>query len=218
MAARERLIALVKALNEYTDEEHPLSAGKLCAILAQHGIAANRRSIYADVAALNRMGWKIESTTRGYYANDRPFTAEDARLIMLALDCAPFMDEATAQRLRQGIAKTQSVNFESPAGIERTYGAQHRLRSAIETITLAIDAQKQLSYVPADCLDDTDIWPREKIEPICLIYAGGEFVLRAAVNGGIDYIPLNAMFDIKLERRSVKHPSERRKANAPHKS
>ena len=47
---------------------------------------------------------------------------------------------------------------------------------------------------------------------------GGEFVLRAAVNGGIDYIPLNAMFDIKLERRSVKHPSERRKANAPHKS
>lgn len=57
MAARERLIALVKALNEYTDEEHPLSAGKLCAILAQHGIAANRRSIYADVAALNRMGW-----------------------------------------------------------------------------------------------------------------------------------------------------------------
>lgn len=106
MAARERLIALVKALNEYTDEEHPLSAGKLCAILAQHGIAANRRSIYADVAALNRMGWRIESTTRGYYANDRPFTAEDARLIMLALDCAPFMDEATAQRLRQGIAKT----------------------------------------------------------------------------------------------------------------
>ena len=67
MAARERLIALVKALNEYTDEEHPLSAGKLCAILAQHGIAANRRSIYADVAALNRMGWRIESTTRGYY-------------------------------------------------------------------------------------------------------------------------------------------------------
>ena len=63
MAARERLIALVKALNEYTDEEHPLSAGKLCAILAQHGIAANRRSIYADVAALNRMGWRIESTS-----------------------------------------------------------------------------------------------------------------------------------------------------------
>ena len=83
---------------------------------------------------------------------------------------------------------------------------------------MAIDAQKQLSYVPAACLDDTDIWPREKIEPICLIYAGGEFVLRAAVNGGIDYIPLNAMFDIKLERRSVKHPSARRKANAPHKS
>ena len=52
MAARERLIALVKALNEYTDEEHPLSANKLCAILAQHGIAANRRSVYADVAAL----------------------------------------------------------------------------------------------------------------------------------------------------------------------
>lgn len=116
MAARERLIALVKALNEYTDEEHPLSANKLCAILAQHGIAANRRSVYADVAALNRMGWKIESTTRGYYANDRPFTAEDARLIMLALDCAPFIDEATAQRLRQGIAKTQSVNFESRPG------------------------------------------------------------------------------------------------------
>ena len=53
---------------------------------------------------------------------------------------------------------------------------------------------------------------------LCLIYAGGEFVLRAAVNGGIDYIPLNAMFDIRLERRSVKHPSVRRKANAPHKS
>lgn len=218
MAARERLIALIQALDEYTDEAHPLSANKLCAILAQHGIAANRRSVYADVAALNRMGRKIESTTRGYYADDRPFTAEEARLIMLALDCAPFIDEATAQRLRQGIAKTQSVNFISPADIERTYGAESRLRAAIETVTRAIDAKKQLSYVPAACLDDTDIWPREKIEPICLIYAGGEFVLRAAVNGDIDYIPLNAMFDIKIERRSVRHPSARRKSNAPHKS
>ena len=110
MAARERLIALVKALNEYTDEEHPLSAGKLCAILAQHGIAANRRSIYADVAALNRMGWRIESTTRGYYANDRPFTAEDARLIMLALDCAPFMDEAHIRRTKQAEIRDRNHN------------------------------------------------------------------------------------------------------------
>ncbi len=204
MASRERLIALIQALNEYTDEAHPLSAKKLCAILARRGIAADRRSIYADIAALNRMGWKTESTTRGYYAANRPLNAGDARLAMLSIDCAPFLDGDTARRLKQGIAETQGAGFAAPAVIERACGEGSRLRSAVEAISEAIERKRQLSYVSR--FDDTDVWPRERIEPICLVCAGGEIVLRAAVNGETTHIPVKEMLDIRIEGAAIRRP------------
>ena len=52
MPTRERLLALIDILLRQTDEEHPISGVKLAKELNKLGIAAEKRAIYADIAAL----------------------------------------------------------------------------------------------------------------------------------------------------------------------
>ena len=42
-------------LDKFSDDEHPLSTTDLISMLADKGIKCERKSIYADIAALNRM-------------------------------------------------------------------------------------------------------------------------------------------------------------------
>lgn len=204
MSGRERLIGIMQALEEQSSPAHPLSAPKLCAILAGRGIEADRRSVYADISALESMGWGVAKTTRGYYSSGRPLAAEHARLAMQAVDCAPFIDESTAGSIKQGLAAGQDKHFEAPCQIERARGGEDRLLRALNAICACIAAKKQLSYCARD--DSANAWPRERVEPIKLIYAGGELILHAAKDGHAEYIPLANMRDIRPEINVVKRP------------
>ena len=48
-----KLLALIEILARETDEKHPLSVPRLVELLAQRGIEAERKSIYADIDTLN---------------------------------------------------------------------------------------------------------------------------------------------------------------------
>ncbi len=207
MGARERLIGVINLLITESSPARPLSAPRLCKLLCGMGINADRRSVYADISALIKMGWGIESTTRGYYLKKRAFSEEDASLLSLSADCAPFIDTATAARLKQGIMSTQHSRFTLPRGVERGMGGEERLKRIINTICACIAASRQLSYVHGGTIG---VWNRHFVEPIKLIYTAGEFVLCCNGESEHEYIPVRDMHDVRPERHAIRRPKPRR--------
>ena len=69
-----KLLYLARILMTQTDDAHPLTMPELLAALSEYGIAAERKSIYDDIAALRDFGMDIEKTsarTPGYYVASR---------------------------------------------------------------------------------------------------------------------------------------------------
>ena len=95
---KQKFLALLEILYRYTDEDHPLSAPRLIEMLAERGIACERKAIYRDIESLTAFGFEIMQGV----VNDEPvgeicekfrrsevkkkrfrFTAEDARILVV---------------------------------------------------------------------------------------------------------------------------------------
>ena len=48
-----KTLLIYNILEKYSDEEHPLSTTDLISMLEEKGVKCERKSIYADIAALN---------------------------------------------------------------------------------------------------------------------------------------------------------------------
>jgi len=51
-----KILYLMKILMERTDEKHIMNAQELCDALKSYGVSAERKSIYADIQALQDFG------------------------------------------------------------------------------------------------------------------------------------------------------------------
>ena len=54
-----KTLLIYNILEKYSDEEHPLSTTDLISMLEEKGVKCERKSIYADIAALNDIGCDI---------------------------------------------------------------------------------------------------------------------------------------------------------------
>ena len=57
---KRRLLYLMQILLEQTDENHFLNLSQLMGLLAQHGIDAERKSLYDDMEQLRQFGIDVE--------------------------------------------------------------------------------------------------------------------------------------------------------------
>ena len=76
---------LMRILMEQTDEDHPLSLKEICALLAEKGISADRKTIYDDMSQLAVYGLVIEkkrSKTWKYYVAERPFELAELKTLV----------------------------------------------------------------------------------------------------------------------------------------
>ena len=56
-----KLLCILQILRERTDENHVMSAADLCRVLEEYGVSAERKSIYADIEALQAFGVDVET-------------------------------------------------------------------------------------------------------------------------------------------------------------
>ena len=54
-----KLVWLLRILARYTDEEHLINVPRILELLAAEGIAAERKSVYDDIATLRALGYDI---------------------------------------------------------------------------------------------------------------------------------------------------------------
>lgn len=95
-----KTLYIAKYLMEYSDENHPITAGGIEEYLKDDcGIEAERRSIYRDIAALRDVfGMDIDSVRGGKYRLlSRQFEFDDLRLLAECVYAAKFISASKAK-------------------------------------------------------------------------------------------------------------------------
>ena len=80
-----KTLLIYNILEKYSDEEHPLSTTDLISMLEEKGVKCERKSIYADIAALNDIGCDIITVTspkRGFFMASRTFEIPEVMLLI----------------------------------------------------------------------------------------------------------------------------------------
>lgn len=108
-SSKTKTLLILKYLNEYSDENNPLSATDLINLLAKEGITCERKSIYADIKTLNKVGFDILSASspkRGFFLTNRTFELPQVRLLIDAVTSAGFI---TPNKTRDLVAKLEGL-------------------------------------------------------------------------------------------------------------
>ena len=104
-----KTLLIYRYLRIFSDEDNPLSSAELIDMLKRDGIECERKSIYADVKALNEIGCEVVSTVtpkRGFYLASREYEPPEVRLLVDAVKSAAFI---TPEKTRSLISKLRGL-------------------------------------------------------------------------------------------------------------
>ena len=132
---------LYKLLLQKTDEQHMLTADELIDALSQHGIEAERKSVYSDIESLQHFGLDVihqRGPGGGYYIASREFELPELKLLVDAIQCSRFI---TAKKSNELIKKIESLASEPQARtLQRQVYVSDRVKTINESIYYNIDA------------------------------------------------------------------------------
>lgn len=94
-----KLLYLAKFLYEKTDPQNPVTMPQILDMLENEDIAAERKSIYTDIAALRQMGIDIVSEHGKYYLNERLFEVAELKLLVDAVQDSRFITRKKSMAL-----------------------------------------------------------------------------------------------------------------------
>ncbi|MBQ9534837.1 MAG: WYL domain-containing protein [Clostridia bacterium] len=137
-----KILYVMDYLLHSTDEEHPASIEQLAAYLEQHGISAQRKSLYDDIEALRVFGLDIVKTNRGrhygYYAASREFELPELKLLVDSVQSSKFITHKKTLTLIKKIEKLASV-YEAQQ-LQRQVYVHNRIKTMNESIYYNVDA------------------------------------------------------------------------------
>lgn len=135
------LLYILDYLERESDEAHPVNADRLIAMLADHRIKVERKTIYSDIAALQDYG--VDIVTRrgkggGYYIASRIFELPELKLLIDAVQSSRFL---TLRKSRELIDKLcRQCNRHEASLMHRDLVIDRRVKSMNETIYYNVDA------------------------------------------------------------------------------
>jgi len=150
-----KLLYIIKMLEEYSDENHPLSTAEIMKRLDALGIHAERKSIYDDIAKLCDFGYDIiqihSRLGGGYYLAGREFELPELKLLVDAVQSSRFI---TTKKSRELIKKLENKAGKYDAGkLQRQVYVAGRIKTENESIYYNIDnihrgiqENKQISF------------------------------------------------------------------------
>lgn len=138
---KARPLMLLRLLERYADEEHPLAGAELCSFLKERGCGCDVKTVYRDIAALRQTGADILFTRKprpGYFLGKRDFELPEVRLLVDAVLAAPFITHRKTEELT---GKLRSLMSEGQAEeMMRQVCFEKRVKFDNEEIYYSIDA------------------------------------------------------------------------------
>lgn len=179
-----------KMLMEQTDDEHGLTMPEIIEQLAERGIAAERKSVYSDLEALQEFGLDIVKRTGArteYAIGARTFEFPELLLLVDAVQNSRFLTETKSAALVDRIKTLASVHQAELLGsrvhVEGCIKMQNEsIYYNVDAIQRAISLKRKISfqYFEYD-LDKTRKLRREgrpyTENPVCLLYRDDYYYL-----------------------------------------
>lgn len=135
-----KLLYLMEILLQQTDERHPMTVPEMIAQLAQHGVSAERKSIYDDLEALRTFGLDIvqtKSRTTGYYVGSRTFEAPELKLLVDSVQSSKFITHKKTLALIKKIESLASI-YDAQL-LQRQVYVHGRVKSMNESVYYNVD-------------------------------------------------------------------------------
>lgn len=136
-----KLLYLLKLLSERTDETHALSTPEIIEALEKEGISVERKTVYADVQALQEFGYDIlvskKRDNSGYYLASREFELAELKLLVDAVQSSKFI---TAKKSKELIEKLEQLASRHDAKqLRRQVYVSERNKNSNESIYYSVD-------------------------------------------------------------------------------
>jgi len=149
-----KLIHLMDIFKNLTDENHSLTMAQIIVELARNGIAAERKSLYEDIALLNEYGFEIMTDrhkTTGYYIGGRDFDIAELKILIDSVQSSKFI---TLEKTRELIKKLENLcSKHQGSQLQRQVVIINRVKTMnksvyynVDAIHQAILANKQISF------------------------------------------------------------------------
>ena len=139
---RLRLFYLYRILEQYTDEEHPLTTNQLRKLIEEkHGILMHRTTMYSDIELLQKAGVFIHcyrAKANQYYLESRKFEISELKLLIDAVESSRFMTEEQSKRLVEKLTSLTSAT--SADKLKRNLHVSGRVKAVNKQIFYIVDA------------------------------------------------------------------------------
>jgi len=137
-----KLYYLMKIMLEKTDDDHGITMPEILAELERYEVTAERRSIYADLQTLDRMGVEIIGEPVGktyhYHVGSRQFELAELKLLVDAIQSSKFI---TAKKSNELIRKLEGMCSEYEAKkLQRQVYVSGRIKTMNESIYYNVDS------------------------------------------------------------------------------
>ena len=135
-----KLLYIKQLLEQESDENHLISASRIIDYLEQHGIRAERKSIYSDVMWLQEFGMDVccvRGKNGGYFLASREFELPELKLLADAVVSSKFLSERKSLELIRKLG-TLASSRES-VSLRRQLMISGRVKSMNESVYYNVD-------------------------------------------------------------------------------
>lgn len=150
---RLKILYILDFLKRESDEEHPVTAADICEYLDSQGIAAERKSVYADISALTDYGADIvrSGSPRGWFLASREFEEPEIYLLADAVRTAGFISAAKTRELVKKLDSFVS-RYQAQKRENRVYfsscakSVNEEIFYSIDKISRAVSEKKKIGF------------------------------------------------------------------------
>lgn len=137
-----KLYRLAQIMSELTDEDHYITMPEIMSALEEYEITADRKSIYADLKDLEKLGIEIEGERIGggyhYHVIGRDFELPELKLLVDAIQSSKFITERKTNALIRKLEKM--VSKYDAQKLQRQVYVSGRIKTMNESIYYTVDA------------------------------------------------------------------------------
>ncbi len=154
MDSRAEILKVFDILKKYSDCDHHLNAAQIAEYILDENVNVERRAIYKDISALIECGYDVNKSSNlrsGYYYGEREFQLPEIRLLIDAIEGAPFITRKKTEQLKFKLLSFLSI-YQSENLNDNIYrGERHKFTNEeiyynIDTINEAIKANKKITF------------------------------------------------------------------------
>ena len=211
-----KLLVLWDILQKNTDEEKPMTTHNIVTELEQCGISVSRKTLYEDIALLNKYGYEVlckKGRSNAYYVIDRKFERSEVQVLLSAIGSAKSLSNKKTlvliQKLYELLGTTEAEQLQSIITVANKRNNE-RVYYSIDAITTAILEKKKISFLYFDYgISGQRVYRKDKnryeVNPLGLVFSEDKlyFVCYHDKYENATNYRLDRMDDVKVEHTNT---------------